>query len=83
MGITRKVATNLLATMFMNERDALNNTMMRIASGFHPPSVLADARHQLQNINNIVQYVEEIVEKDKDTIIAQDFRELKGKMKLK
>lgn len=83
MGISRRVATNLLATMWMGERDALNNTMMKIAGGFHPPTVLADARYQLHNISQIVQYADRIAIKPKDDIVALDYWDLKSKLQLK
>lgn len=83
MPIARKVATNLLATMWMMERDALNNTMLKIAGGFHPPSVMADMRHQLSTITSILNYCETIVPKPKDEIIAKDYGEMMEKIKLK
>lgn len=83
MSITRRCALNLLANMFMSERDALNNTMLRIAGGFHPPSVLADARHQLHNITTIVKQLEECATKPKDEVIARDYWEMRALMKLK
>ena len=83
MAITRRCAMNLLANMFMSEREALNNTALRISSGFHPPSVLADARCQLHNITAIVHQLEECATKPKDEVIALDYWELKKVMKLK
>lgn len=83
MGITRRCALNLLANMFMIERDALNNTMLKISGGFHPPTVLADARHQLHNITTIVHHLEECATKPKEEVIAGDYWELKKKMGLK
>lgn len=81
--ITRRCALNLLANMFMSERDALNNTMLRISGGFHPPSVLSDARHQLHNITTIVRHLEECAVKSKDEVIAKDYWEMREMMKLK
>ena len=69
--------------MWMSERDALNNTMMKISGGFHPPSVLADMRHQLSTITTIINYCETIAVKPKNEVIALDYWDFKEKMKLK
>ena len=83
MSITRRCALNLLSNMFMSERDALNNTALRITGGFAPPSVLADARCQLHNITTIVHKLEECATKPKDEVIAVDYWDFKRKLMLK
>lgn len=83
MGLTRRIATNLLTTSWMMERDALNNTMMKIGGGFHPPTVLADARQHLSNITKIVNHLEVIAKKPKDEIVAVDYWDLQRKAELK
>jgi hypothetical protein len=67
----------------MVERDMLNNTMLKIGCGFHPPTVLADARQHLSNITKIVSHMEELSKKPKDEIVANDYWDLKEKMRLK
>lgn len=83
MGLTRRIATNLLTTSWLIERDALNNTMMKIGGGFHPPTVLSDARQHLSNITKIVNHLENIVQKPKDEIVALDYWDLQRKAELK
>ena len=83
MGLTRRIATNLLTTSWLMERDALNNTMMKIGGGFHPPTVMADARQHLSNITKIVNHLESIVQKPKDEIVANDYWDLVKKAELK
>jgi hypothetical protein len=79
MGIPRRLATYILTTRWLIERDALNNTMMKIGGGFHPPSVLADARQQLHNITKIVEQLEVIAPKPKEEIVAEDGFDLERK----
>ena len=83
MGLTRRIATNLLTTSWLMERDALNNTMMKIGGGFHPPTVMADARQHLSNITKIVNHLEVITKKPKDEIVALDYWDLVKKAELK
>lgn len=80
MPVTRRVATLLLTTMWMRERDALDITMRRISGGFHPPSVMADARHQLTSISSIVKALDTMVEKPMDEVVAQDYWDLKKRV---
>lgn len=77
--ITRALGQQLCFTRFLIEKDALSAAMTRMGSGFAPPSVLSEARHHLTNINHLMKQMEEMAQKPKDAIVAQNYRHLMDK----
>lgn len=54
----RGLAQSVCFTRFLIERDALSLAVSRIGNGFSPPSVLAEAKHHLNNIAALIKEFE-------------------------
>lgn len=54
----RAVARSMCFAKFLIERDYLSASMTRLGSGFMPPSVIAEARQHLANINHLMAEME-------------------------
>lgn len=72
--ITRSLGQQLCHTKFLIERDCLSTAMMRIGAGFSPPTVLADAKNHLKNIEHIIKQLEDLAHLPKNQIVAQDYQ---------
>ncbi len=79
IGVTRGLAQQLCFTRFLIEKDALSASVTRMGSGFTPPSVLAEARTHLTNINQLMKQMEEMAKIPKDAVVAKDYRHLMEK----
>ena len=77
--ITRALGQQLCFTRFLIEKDCLNAAMTRLGNGFSPPTVLSDAKIHLRNISRLVEQMEDLSKKPKDTVVAQDYRHLMEK----
>jgi hypothetical protein len=45
-------------TKFLIERDCLSASMTRLGNGFMPPAAISEAKHHLENINQLVRQME-------------------------
>ena len=79
IGVTRHMAQQLCFTRFLCERDMLSAAMTRMGSGFTPPTVIAEAKGHLTNINRLMTEMEKMAVLPKDTIVAKDYRHLMEK----
>lgn len=79
IGVTRNLAQQLCFTRFLVERDALSASFTRLGSGFTPPTVLAEARTHLTNINQLMKQMEEMSHLPKDAVVAKDYHHLMQK----
>lgn len=74
--ITRVLGQQLLFTQFLISRDCLSTCFSRMGSGFTPPTVLADAKYRIKEIQELLKKMEEIAEVPKEKIIARDYHHL-------
>lgn len=79
IGVTRSLAQQLCFSRFLIEKDALSASFTRMGSGFTPPSVLAEARTHLTNINHLMKQMEEMSRLPKEAVVAKDYRHLMEK----
>lgn len=75
----RGLAQSVCFTRFLIERDALSLAVSRIGNGFSPPSVLAEAKSHLTNINRLMSEMEKMAVLPKDAIVARDYNHLMEK----
>jgi hypothetical protein len=74
--ITRVLGQQLLFTQFLISRDCLSTCFSRMGSGFTPPTVLADAKYRIKEIQELLNKMEQIAEVPKEAIVAQDYKQL-------
>jgi len=74
--ITRTLGQQLLLTKYLISRDCLTACFSRMGSGFTPPTVLADAKFRIKEIQELLEKMEEIAELPKEKIIARDYHHL-------
>lgn len=79
IGVTRHLAQQLCFTRYLVERDSLSAAFTRLGSGFTPPTVVAEAKAHLGNINRLMSEMEKMATLPKDTIVAKDYRHLMEK----
>ena len=72
--ITRSLAQQMAFTSFLIQRDALSVCFSRMGSGFSPPTVLADAKVHLENIQKLLEGMEKMAAKPKEEIVAKDYQ---------
>ena len=77
--MNKALAQSVCLTRYLIERDALSLAFGRIGSGFCPPTVIAEAKHHIHNINNLIKAVEEMAPLPKNQIVANDYRHLMEK----
>lgn len=58
--IKASIGRTLLHTRYLIEKDQLSANVIRLTSGFSPPSVFKDAREQLAKINAVLDEFERI-----------------------
>ena len=75
----RSLAQSVCFTRFLVERDALSLAVTRIGNGFSPPSVIAEAKNHLTNINRLMSEMEKMAVLPKETIVAKDYYHLMEK----
>ena len=54
----KALARSMCFTKFLIERDCLSASMTRLGNGFMPPSAISEARHHLENINQLMKQME-------------------------
>lgn len=79
IGVTRHLAQQLCFSRYLIERDALSAAFTRLGSGFTPPTVVAEAKMHLGNINRLMSEMEKMAVLPKDTVVAKDYRHLMEK----
>lgn len=58
--IKASIGRTLLHTRYLIEKDQLSANIIRLTSGFSPPSVFKDAREQLAKIQDVLDEFERI-----------------------
>ena len=58
--IKASIGRTLLHTRYLIEKDQLSANIIRLTSGFSPPSVFKDAREQLAKIKDVLDEFERI-----------------------
>jgi hypothetical protein len=79
IGVTRRVAQNMVFTRFLGEKDCLTAAMTRMGSGFTPPTVITEAKTHLTAINHLMTQMEEMARLPRDAVVARDYRHLMEK----
>lgn len=79
LGVSRHLAQQLCFSRFLVERDCLSAAFTRLGSGFTPPTVLANAKEHLTNINHLMVQMEDLSKRPKEEIVAKDYRHLMDK----
>ena len=75
----RGLAQSVCFTRYLIERDALSLAITKLGNGFSPPTVIAEAKHHLQNINRLMSQMEQMAVLPKDAIVARDYNHLMEK----
>jgi hypothetical protein len=73
--MNRGLAQTMCLTKYLIQRDCLTTSFTRMGSGFIPPSVIAEAKYHLINIQDLVREMEATValpKKDKDSHRSSD-----------
>lgn len=60
----RSIQRGICFTKFLIAKDCLTASMTRIGNGFSPPTVIAEAKQHLMDIQVLVKQMEEIQRKD-------------------
>jgi hypothetical protein len=71
--MNRGLAQSMCFTKYLIQRDCLTTSFTRMGSGFTPPTVIAEAKHYLTNIQTLVNQMEDLSKKPKDAIVAEDW----------
>jgi hypothetical protein len=79
--IPRRIASNMLFTSYMVERDYLCANISRMSCGFMPPSVISEARQQLRNINILLEEMVKIKDNKWDDLVPYSREDIEKKMK--
>ena len=79
--IQRRIASNMLFTTYLVQRDYLCANINRMSAGFMPPSVIAEARDQVRYINILLEEMIKLKDAKWDDLVPYSREDIEKKIK--
>ena len=67
--LQRGLALNMCFTRYLIQKDCLTAAFTRMGHGFHPPQVISEAKHHLEQIQELMKQMEDLSKQPKDALV--------------